>query len=151
MTDPEYMARLLIRPFAEPDADAVVALWEQCGLLRPWNDPYKDIARKLMVQRELFLVGTLEGRVVAAVMAGYEGHRGWVNYLAVEPELRRHGLGRAMMEEAECRLRALGCPKAALQIRRDNLEVAEYYRGLGYTEDDVISMGKRFEFDDNPG
>ena len=71
MTDPEYTARLLIRPFAEPDADAVVALWEQCGLLRPWNDPYKDIARKLMVQRELFLVGTLEGRVVAAVMARF--------------------------------------------------------------------------------
>jgi len=143
--------RLEIRSFAEADTDAVVALWERCGLLRPWNDPYKDITRKLTVQRDLFLVGTLDGRLVAVVMAGYEGHRGWVNYLAVEPELRRRGLGRAMMEETERRLRALGCPKAALQIRRGNTGVKEFYRGLGYTEDDVISMGKRFEFDDEPG
>jgi len=137
-----------IRPFQEPDTDVVVALWDRCGLLRPWNDPYKDIARKLTVQRDLFLVGVHDGRVVGVVMAGYEGHRGWINYLAVEPEHRRRGFGRALMDEAEQRLRALGCPKAALQVRRDNTEIATFYRGLGYTEDNVISMGKRFEIDD---
>jgi len=137
-----------IRPFAVGDREAVVSLWERCDLVRPWNDPHKDIARKLTVQSDLFLVGVLEDSVVAVVMAGYEGHRGWVNYLAVEPALRGRGFGQAMMAEAESRLRALGCPKVSLQIRRSNLEVAKFYASLGYTEDDVISMGKRLERDD---
>jgi ribosomal protein S18 acetylase RimI-like enzyme len=137
-----------IRPFAAGDREAVVRLWERCDLVRPWNDPHKDIARKLTVQSDLFLVGVLEDRVVAVVMAGYEGHRGWVNYLAVEPALRGRGFGQAMMAEAESRLRALGCPKVSLQIRRSNLEVARFYASLGYTEDDVICMGKRLERDD---
>jgi ribosomal protein S18 acetylase RimI-like enzyme len=137
-----------IRPFAEPDAEQVVALWGRCGLLRPWNDPRRDIARKLGVQRELFLVGEIDGRLVAAVMAGYEGHRGWVNYLAVEPALQGSGLGRAMMAEVERLLGERGCPKVSLQIRRGNLGVAAFYERLGYAEDDVISMGKRLEFDD---
>ncbi len=137
-----------IRPFEEADQEEVVALWDRCGLLRPWNDPRKDIARKLQVQRELFLVGEIDGRLVAAVMAGYEGHRGWVNYLAVEPGLRGRGLGRQMMAEVERGLAQHGCPKASLQIRRGNLEVVKFYRDLGYAEDDVISMGKRLERDD---
>jgi ribosomal protein S18 acetylase RimI-like enzyme len=136
-----------IRPFATQDTEAVVGLWERCGLVRPWNDPRKDIARKLTVQADLFLVGELDGRIVAAVMAGYEGHRGWVNYLAVEPGLQRDGLGRAMMAEAEKRLRALGCPKVNLQIRRGNTAVAAFYARLGYVEDEVISLGKRLERD----
>ena len=74
-----------IRGFSEPDSEAVIALWERCDLLRPWNDPRKDIARKLRVQPELFLIGVVDGRIVASVMAGYEGHRGWINYLAVDP------------------------------------------------------------------
>ena len=74
-----------IRPFREADEAQVVALWQACGLTRPWNDPHRDIARKLAVQRELFLVGEEGGRIVASVMAGYEGHRGWVNYLAWTP------------------------------------------------------------------
>jgi ribosomal protein S18 acetylase RimI-like enzyme len=137
-----------IRSFMRSDQERVVALWDRCGLLRPWNDPRKDIARKLEVQADLFLVGEVDGRVVAAVMAGYDGHRGWVNYLAVEPDLQRSGLGRAMMAEAERRLRELGCPKVNLQIRRGNQGVADFYRRLGYAEDDLISMGKRLERDD---
>jgi ribosomal protein S18 acetylase RimI-like enzyme len=137
-----------IRPFAAGDREEVVRLWERCDLVRPWNDPRKDITRKLTVQSDLFLVGVLDGRIVAVVMAGYEGHRGWVNYLAVEPTLRGRGFGQAMMAEAESRLRALGCPKVSLQIRRSNLEVARFYASLGYTEDDVICMGKRLERDD---
>ena len=132
-----------IRPFVEDDQDRVVELWQRCGLLRPWNDPQKDIARKLKVQRELFLVGEIDGRVVAAMMVGYEGHRGWVNYLAVDPERRRLGLGREMMAEAESRLKALGCPKIQLQVRRDNAEAIAFYRRLGYAEDAVVNMGKR--------
>jgi ribosomal protein S18 acetylase RimI-like enzyme len=136
-----------IYPFSTTDTDAVIALWERCGLVRPWNDPRKDIARKLGVQPDLFLVGEHEGKVVAAVMAGYEGHRGWISYLAVEQSLRREGLGRAMMAEAEKRLRALGCAKVNLQIRGGNLDVVAFYARLGYVEDDVISMGKRLEVD----
>jgi len=137
-----------IRPFQESDTDRVVDLWDRCGLLRPWNDPRKDIARKLEVQRELFLVGEIDGRVMAVVMAGYEGHRGWVNYLAVEPELQGQGLGRQMMAAVERGLAALGCPKVQLQIRRGNLDVVRFYRALGYAEDEVITMGKRLVFDD---
>ncbi len=137
-----------IRRFAETDSDAVIALWQRCGLLRPWNDPRKDIARKLRVQPELFLVGVVDGRVVASVMAGYEGHRGWINYLAVDPGLRRGGLGRAMMAAAEKGLAELGCPKVNLQVRRGNEHVVAFYDRLGYVEDDVVSMGKRLESDE---
>lgn len=132
-----------IRPFEESDTDAVVLLWETCGLTRPWNDPRKDIARKLEVQRELFLVGELDGRVVATVMAGYDGHRGWVNYLAVDPSERGRGFGRAVMREVEARLEQLGCPKLNLQVRTDNEQAVAFYRALGYEVDAAISLGKR--------
>ncbi len=132
-----------IRPFEARDGEAVVALWHACGLVVPWNDPVKDIERKLRVQGEMFLVGSLGGSVVATVMAGYEGHRGWVNYLAVAPEQRRQGLGRRMMAAAQARLYAMGCPKINLQIRKLNRSAARFYRSLGYVEDEVISMGKR--------
>lgn len=137
-----------VRPYEDGDEEAVVALWDRCGLLRPWNDPRKDIARKKRVQRDLFLVGVVDGAIVGSVMGGYEGHRGWINYLAVDPSCRRRGLGRALMGEAERRLRALGCPKMSLQIRRDNPEAVAFYERLGYAEDDVRSFGKRLEFDD---
>jgi len=123
-----YDGPMDIRPFETSDEAAVVALWERCGLLRPWNDPRKDISRKLRVQPELFLVGLIEGRLVATAMAGYDGHRGWVNYLAVDPDDRKRGLGRALMTEAERRLRELGCPKINVQIRRTNAGVAEFTR-----------------------
>jgi ribosomal protein S18 acetylase RimI-like enzyme len=116
--------------------------------VRPWNDPRKDVARKREVQRDLFLVGTIDGAIVATVMAGYEGHRGWINYLAVDPGHRRRGLGRALMEEVERLLRSMGCPKINLQIRRDNLDARGFYQGIGFAEDAVVSMGKRLERDD---
>lgn len=134
---------MLIRPFRADDTPQVVALWQACGLTRPWNDPHKDIARKLQVQPELFLVVEEGGRVVASVMAGYEGHRGWVNYLAVVPEHRRVGLGARLMQEVEQRLLALGCPKINLMVRSANTEVVAFYRALGYAPDDVIALGKR--------
>jgi ribosomal protein S18 acetylase RimI-like enzyme len=136
-----------IREYREGDEADVVALWERCGLTRVWNDPRKDIARKLRVQRELFLVGVVEGEVVGTVMGGYEGHRGWLNYLAVDPDRRRQGIGRALVLEIERRLGALGCPKINLQIRRSNGEASSFYAAIGYGEDDVISFGKRLEQD----
>ena len=132
----------------EADEPQVVDLWEGCRLVRPWNDPRKDIARKLAVQRELFLVGVAGDRVVATVMAGYEGHRGWINYLAVDPTSRRQGLARALMAAAEDRLRALGCAKINLLIRADNREAIAFYNRIGFAEDATISMGKRLERDD---
>jgi ribosomal protein S18 acetylase RimI-like enzyme len=137
-----------IRPFQPEDEAAVISLWQQCDLVRPWNDPRKDIRRKLGVRPDLFLVGLLDGQVVACVMAGYEGHRGWLNYLAVTPEHQRHGLARAIVEEAERLLRAAGCPKINLQVRTSNHGVIDFYKRLGYSVDDVVSMGKRLEHDD---
>jgi len=136
-----------IRPFRDADVDAVIALWQRCGLTRSWNDPAKDIARKKLVQPELFLVGTIDDTLVATAMAGYDGHRAWVNYLAVDPALQRSGHGRALMDEAERRLRVLGAPKINLQIRRGNADAQAFYRRLGFTEDDAVSFGKRLEED----
>ena len=142
---------MIIRPFELSDEPAVIALWERCGLNRAWNDPRKDIRRKLDVRPDLFLVGLVEAVVVASVMAGYEGHRGWINYLAVLPEHQRKGLGRVMMAEAERLLRDAGCPKINLQVRSSNTTVIEFYRRLGYGVDDVVSMGKRLVRDELGG
>ena len=132
-----------IRAFQPADEAALIALWEECQLTRPWNDPHKDIARKLAVQPELFLVGTLDDEVMASVMTGYEGHRGWMNYLAVAPRHRGHGFGRALVEHVERLLRERGCPKVGLLVRNTNREAAAFYRRLGYAQDESISLGKR--------
>jgi ribosomal protein S18 acetylase RimI-like enzyme len=137
-----------IRAYRTADEGAVVSLWTECGLTRPWNDPRKDIARKLAVQPELFLVGTLEGRLIATVMAGYEGHRGWVNYLAVAPGVRGRGFGRALMESVERLLMNLGCPKLNVQVRSSNPDVLAFYRALGYAQEEMVSLGKRLIQDD---
>jgi ribosomal protein S18 acetylase RimI-like enzyme len=138
---------MLIRTFSESDTDAVVALWEAAGLVRPWNDPRADIQRKLGEQPELFLVGDDDGEVIATAMAGYDGHRGWVHYLAVDPNRQRSGIGRQLMAEVERMLKERGCPKLSLQVRSDNSGVIGFYRGLGYGEDQVVSLGKRLILD----
>jgi ribosomal protein S18 acetylase RimI-like enzyme len=137
-----------IRSFCHADEPALIALWSACGLIRPWNDPTKDIQRKVAVHDGGFFVGTVNDRVIASVMAGYEGHRGWINYLAVDPDHRRSGYGRQMMTTAERFLADAGCPKVALLLRAENNEVKSFYEKLGYTADDVICLGKRFEQDD---
>lgn len=141
------MAQVIVRAFKESDEARVLELWMFAGLIRPWNDPKKDIARKLKVQRELFLVAELEGVVVGVVMAGYDGHRGWVNYLAVDIGQRRRGIGSALMRDAERRLRLLGCPKINLQVRSENRDVQAFYAALGFKNDEVVSLGKRLEDD----
>ncbi|MFZ1907546.1 MAG: GNAT family acetyltransferase [Burkholderiales bacterium] len=137
-----------MRAYQPADEGAVVALWQECGLTRPWNDPRKDIARKLSIQPELFLVGTQDRRLVATVMAGYEGHRGWVNYLAVAPDCRGRGYGRALMARVEQLLLNLGCPKVNIQVRLSSAEAVAFYRAIGYAQDEAISLGKRLIPDD---
>lgn len=133
-----------IRPFDEADTEPVVALWQRCGLTRPWNDPRRDIARKLTVQRELFVVGVDEQEApVATAMAGYDGHRGWVYYVAVDPDRQGEGLGRQLMAEVERLLEAMGCPKINFQVRTGNERVRSFYEHLGYAVDDAFGMGKR--------
>jgi ribosomal protein S18 acetylase RimI-like enzyme/uncharacterized protein YciI len=140
---------LEIRAFHSDDRDSVVALWERCGLLRAANDPFKDIARKQKVGGDLFLVGLSGGEIVAAVMAGYDGHRGWLNYLAVSPSHRKMGYGRQMVRAAECRLLAEGCPKVNLHVRDTNPEAVRFYSAIGYTQDSVLCFGKRIEHDNS--
>jgi ribosomal protein S18 acetylase RimI-like enzyme len=134
---------MLIRPFAPEDTDPVVQLWTECELVRPWNDPHRDIHRKMTVQPELFLVAERDGEVVGTAMVGFDGHRGWVNYLAVAPAHRRSGYARALMARAEHELELRGCPKLNLQVRAGNDAVIGFYRSLGYTEDHAVGMGKR--------
>ena len=134
-----------VRSFQHQDEPAVVALWGAVFQSSPArNEPRSIIARKRHVQPELFLVGEVDGAVVATVLAGYDGHRGWVYHVAVAPGVRRRGYGRAMMAAAEERLRALGCPKLNLQINRWNADVVAFYESLGYMVEDRISMGKAF-------
>jgi ribosomal protein S18 acetylase RimI-like enzyme len=134
---------LRIRTFQPADAEAVIGLWEHRGLTRPQNDPRKDIERKLRVQPDLFLVAELDAQLAGSAMAGYDGHRGWVYYFGVAPGARRSGVGRALMAEVERRVRALECPKINLQVRTGNEDAIEFYRAVGFAQDDVSSMGKR--------
>ena len=139
---------LQIRPYEATDEAAVIALWHECGLTRLWNDPRRDIALRLTVQPELFLIGTTRAGPVATVMVGFDGHRGWVNYLAVAPSHRHQSIARVLMQEAERLLITLGCPKLNLQVRSSNVEVIAFYHALGYALDDVVSMGRRLIADD---
>ena len=138
---------MTIRPFQPADEAGVVALWRACDLLRPQNNPHRDIARKLRVKPEWFLVAEADGLIVGAVMAGYEGHRGWINYLAVDPARQRNGLGRKLMDAAEQRLRAAGCPKINLQVRPENHAAIAFYERIGFSVEGAISLGKRLEHD----
>ena len=132
-----------IRPYTPADETAVIALWQRCELTRPWNDTRKDIERKLTVQPELFVVGERQGQIVATAMAGFDGHRGWINYLAVSPEVQKQGLGRQLMTHVEQALTAMGCPKLNLQVRAGNAQALAFYQAIGYGQDELVSMGKR--------
>lgn len=143
-----------VRAFRPEDTEGVVALWEDAGLTRPWNDPRLDIQRKLTVQPELFLVaidgepdGDVEPSIVGSVMAGYDGHRGWLYYLASATSHRRRGVGRALVAEAERLLLDLGCPKIQLMVREGNEQALEFYDDLGYERFTVSNTGKRLILD----
>lgn len=135
--------KLEIRAYQPGDEMQVIELWHRCGLTVPYNNPKRDIQRKLRVQSDMFLVGVIDEIVIATAMVGYDGHRGWVNYLAVAPEHQRKGIASRLMEEAEIRLLSMGCPKINLQVRTSNTGVIKFYEKIGYKLDDVVSMGKR--------
>ena len=132
-----------IRPFALRDTESVIALWQATGLTRSWNNPHLDIQRKLAVQPELFLVAVDGDDIVGTVMGGYDGHRGWMYYLASDPARRDQGIGRALVSTLEDALTGMGCPKVQLMVRPDNTGVLGFYDSLGYERFDTTTTGKR--------
>ncbi|MCH1465362.1 MAG: GNAT family acetyltransferase [Alphaproteobacteria bacterium] len=144
--------QIKLRPFDKGDSDKVIALWEKAGLLRPWNDPQKDISRKLQEMAvnsySWFWVAEADGVIIAAAMAGYDGHRGSVNYLGVDPDVQQSGIGRVIMQRIEADLIAAGCPKLNLQVRSDNVDVLAFYDRLDYQRDATLSLSKRLISDD---
>ncbi|MCG5240418.1 GNAT family acetyltransferase [Azospirillum doebereinerae] len=135
-------APLLLRDCVPEDSDAVAALWTACGLVVPWNDPFADIALALSKPNATILLGTLDGRIVASAMAGQEGHRGWIYYVAVDPAQQGHGYGRRMVEAAEAWLREAGMPKVQLLVRETNQRVLAFYETLGYARSPATMMQK---------
>ena len=143
------MSNFIIRSFSADDQKDVLELWSKCGLVIKQNNPDLDIERKLRVNPEWFLVGEHKGKIIATCMVGYEGHRGWINYLAVSPRYRRQGFATRMMQKAEKILQNAGCPKINLQIRTSNMDVMKFYESIGFMKDDVISMGKQLVKDNS--
>ena len=141
----ERSGALDITPLTDADIGEVIALWTQCGLTRPWNDPYADIALARETPSSDVLIGRHEGRIVATAMVGSDGHRGYAYYEAVDPDLQRTGLGREIMEAAETWLKARGCPKFHVLVRSANTEAMAFYERLGFATDDALLLGKRFD------
>ena len=137
------MQDIEITAFEERHRSDVISLWTKCGLTRPWNDPDKDIDRKLTDRNGAFLVLTQAGSVIGSVMVSYDGHRGSIYYLAIDPERQSAGLGKMMMEHCERLLIDMGCPKINLFVRRGNEAVMSFYDKLGYSEDAAVPLGKR--------
>lgn len=138
---------MIIRPYHVSDRESLVTLWQNCGLVVAHNNPYRDIDRKLAINPDWLLVGELDGEIITSCMVGYDGHRGWLNYLACAPEHRNNGFARQMVAQAEKILGDVGCPKINIQIRTSNQQVIDFYRQLGFSTDDIVSMGKRLEHD----
>jgi ribosomal protein S18 acetylase RimI-like enzyme len=141
---------LAIADIADADVATVIALWQACGLTRPWNDPAADIALARRGAHSTVLIGRDHGAIVATVMVGHDGHRGWVYYVATDPDRRAKGYGRAIMNAAEDWLRATGIPKLQLLVRRENSGVAAFYQSIGYEEAQTIVFAKWLDGRDPP-
>jgi len=137
------LSNFAVRQFVPNDTNRVIFIWEQCDLVRSWNNPNFDIQRKLNFQKELFFVGLLNDEIIATAMFGYDGHRGWLNYFAVLPNFQKRGFGKKLMTFGEMALIEKGCPKLNLQIRNDNTKAINFYKKVGYKEDAAVSFGKR--------
>ncbi len=133
---------LVIAEIIDADVNDVVALWQCCGLIRPWNDPIADISRARMSLTSTVLVGKESGKVVASTMVGHDGHRGWVYYVAVEPSKQSAGFGRAIMDAAGSWLKQRSIPKLQLMIRTSNASAKGFYEALGFEMQDVVVYGK---------
>lgn len=136
---------VVIEPATAGDAATVIALWHACGLTRPWNDPQADYALALATPTSTILVARNGDAIIASVMTGFDGHRGWVYYLAVDSAQRRGGFGRQMMAAAEAWLRGIGSPKIQLMVRGDNHDATGFYKALGYEVQDVVTIGRRLD------
>lgn len=134
-----------IAEIIDADVPGVVDLWKRCELTRPWNDPVRDLTVARATSDAVVLVGFVDDAVAATVMVGFDGHRGWVYYLAVDPARQRRGHGRAMMEAAEYWLRDLGAPKLQLMMRDTNSAALGFYERLGFARQPVVMMGKRLD------
>lgn len=147
--DSVFMEKQLFRvtPFRHGDQEAVVDLWQRCGLTRPWNDPGKDIRRKMAQNPEEFLVGRINETIAATCMFGYDGHRGWIFYLGVLPAFQKKGLARRIVAHARDLLKAQGCPKINLMVRNDNLSAIQFYNAIGFEQDPVVTLSLRLEED----
>jgi len=130
-----------ITPAGTGDRDRVIALWQAAGLTRPWNDPVADFNLAIATQ----MLAHLDGALVGSVMVGFDGHRGWVYYLASDPERRRQGIGRALMQAAEGWLKEYGAPKIQLMVRSENEQARGFYLSLGYELQDVVTIGRRLD------
>jgi ribosomal protein S18 acetylase RimI-like enzyme len=133
---------LAIASINDGDVANVVALWQACGLTRPWNDPASDIALARKGSNATVLIGRDDGAIAATVLVGHDGHRGWVYYLAVSPDHRHKGYGRIMMEAAERWLRERDIAKLQLLVRPDNTSVKDFYHSLGYAIQERIIYAK---------
>ena len=138
------MTAVTIEPAELTDVDAVVALWHDCELTRPWNDPVRDFQDAVMGETSTVLVARDRDAVVGAVMAGYDGHRGWLYYLGVAPGVQGSGHGRALVVAAEAWLAAAGAVKVQLMVRRTNDAVLGFYERLGYDDQETVVLGRRF-------
>ncbi|MBW7960767.1 GNAT family acetyltransferase [Bradyrhizobium sp. BR 10261] len=136
------MSALKIDPIDDSNVEPVVALWQRCGLTRPWNDPHADIALARRRENSTVLVGRDAGAIVATVMVGHDGHRGWVYYVAVDPDARKRGYGRAIMTAAEDWLRAAGIAKLQLLVRRENAQASAFYQSLAFEESTSMMFQK---------
>ena len=138
-----------IRRYIEKDRDEVIELWKTCQLIRPWNDPLKDIDRKKSLGKDLFVVLAHKQNIIGTVMGGYDGHRGVMNYLAVHPDYRGRGFGKQLVKFVEEKLTLLGCPKINLLVRTDNKLVSNFYKRMDYNQQsDVFVFGKRLISDE---
>jgi ribosomal protein S18 acetylase RimI-like enzyme len=131
-----------IAPMTDADVADVVALWQRCGLTRPWNDPVADIALARRGPNSDILVGRDNGVIVASAMVGHEGHRGWVYYVAVDPDRQGAGFGRVIMRAAEDWLRTAGIAKLKLLVRRENAKVGAFYQSIGYEEQELLVFSR---------
>ena len=133
----------VIRPYIDTDLEDIIQLWERCDLTRPWNNPEIDIFRKAAQKDELFLVAVKDQTIIATLMGGYDGHRGWINYLAVHPNHQRNGIATALIQHSEKRLIALGCPELQILVPKEHIDIQNFYEQLGYDEKEVVCLAKR--------
>ena len=137
-----------IDTYRDCDQSGMIALWQACELIVPWNNPGTDIARKTGDSPDLFFTGRVGELLIASCMAGYDGHRGWIYFMAVHPDFRRRGYAAQLVSHTEARLIELGCPKLELMVRKSNQSIIAFYQAIGFDLDPVVVLSKRLQQDE---